>query len=166
MDNNIIYLKKVPFPKMFFGFVIMLAGLVILITTNIIFGAIFAIIGLNLVSTEGSEINFIDKKYRTIKSVFGIRFGTWKDCPKFEYVSVFKTKENQTIRVVTAETTIQSDIILLNLFYANNRYITFYKTDNKEDAFKVANHFNLVFDVDILDATESESKWIEPQIAG
>ena len=165
MDNNIIYLKKVPFPKMFFGFVIMLAGLVVMFSGNLVFGAIFAVIGLNLISTEGSEINFIDKKYRTIKSVLGIHFGTWKDCPKFEYVSVFKTKESNTIRVITAETTIQSDIILLNLFYANNKYITFYKTDDKEDAFKVANHFNLIFDIYILDATESESKWIEPEIA-
>lgn len=162
--NNIIYLKKVPFAKVFFGFVIMVAGIGVLIFSNIIFGAIFAFIGLNLLSTEGSEINFIDKKYRTIKSVFGIHFGKWQDCPKFEYVSVFKTKENQTIRVVTAEATMQNDIILLNLFYQNNKYLTFYKTDNKEDAFKVANHFNMVFDVDILDATESESKWIEPEI--
>jgi hypothetical protein len=162
--NNIIYLKKVASAKMFFGFVIMVAGIGILIFSNIIFGAIFAFIGLNLLSTEGSEINFIDKKYRTIKSVFGIHFGKWQDCPKFEYVSVFKTKENQTIRVVTAEATMQNDIILLNLFYQNNKYLTFYKTDNKEDAFKVANHFHMVFDVDILDATESESKWIEPEI--
>lgn len=162
--DTIIYLKKVPFPKMFFGFVIMIAGLAAAILSSTILGTVFAFIGLNLLLTEGSEINFIDKKYRTIKSVLGIRFGTWKDCPKFEYVSVFKTKENQTIRVITVETTIQSDIILLNLFYANNKYITFYKTDNKKDAFKVANHFNLIFDVDILDATEKESKWVKPEI--
>lgn len=158
--NNIIYLKKVPFAKMFFGFVIMVAGIAVIMFSSVVFGAIFAFIGLNLLSTEGSEINFIQKKYRTIKSVLGIHFGKWNDCPKFEYVSVFKTKENQTIRVVTAEATMQSDVILLNLFYANNKYITFYKTDNKEDAFKVANHFKMVFDIDILDATQSESKWI------
>lgn len=162
--DNIIYLKKVPFAKMFFGFVIMVAGVGIFLFSAVIFGAIFTFIGLNLLSTEGSEINFIEKKYRIIKSVFGIHFGKWKDCPKFEYVSVFKTKENQTIRVVTAEATMQSDVILLNLFYENNKYITFYKTDNKEDAFKVANHFNFVFDIDILDATGSESKWVEPEI--
>ncbi|MEO5777845.1 MAG: hypothetical protein ABIQ27_13145 [Flavobacterium sp.] len=160
--DNIIYLKKVPFPKKFFGFVIMLAGISVAMFSNMVLGTIFAVIGLNLLSTEGTEINFIDKKYRIIKSVLGIHFGKWQDCPKFEYVSVFKTKQNQTVRVITAETTIQSDIILLNLFYANNKYLTFYKTDNKEDAFKVANHFNMIFDVDILDATESESKWIEP----
>jgi hypothetical protein len=164
MDNNIIYLKKVPFPKMFFGFVIMVAGLGIFLFSNMIFGFIFAFIGLNLIATEGSEINFMDKKYRTLKSVFGVNFGKWQDCPKFEYLSVFKTKESQTVRVVTAEATMKSDIILLNLFYQNNKYITFYKTDDKEDAFKVANHFNMVFDIDILDATESESKWVEPTL--
>ena len=126
-----------------------------------VFGAIFGFIGLNLLSTEGTEINFIDKKYRILKSFLGIHMGTWKPCPAFEYVSVFKTTENKTVRVITAETTIGSDVILLNLFYQNNKYLTFYKTRDKEDALKVAHHFKLIFDIDILDATTNESKWVE-----
>lgn len=81
-------------------------------------------------------------------------------CPEFEYVSVFKTKENQTIRVITAETTLQNDIILLNLFYKGNKHITFYKTQNRADAFKMAEEFKSIFNIDILDATESEKKWL------
>ena len=49
---------------------------------------------------------------------------------------------------------------MLNLFYGGNKKITFYKTDNKTDAFKVAEHFKLALDIDILDATESEKKWL------
>jgi len=158
--NNIIYLKESPFIKKFFGFALTLAGLAIFIFSNFVFGSVFAFIGLNILSTEGAEINFIDKKYRTIKSVLGIHFGTWKPCPEFEYVSVFRTKENQTIRVITAEATLQSDVIVLNLFYNTNKHITFYKTDNVADAFKVADHFKLVFDIAILDATREESKWL------
>ena len=79
MDNNIIYLKKVPFPKMFFGFVIMLAGIAVIFSSNIVFGAIFAVIGLNLISTEGSEINFIDKTLKQIIDSSGNAFRSIKN---------------------------------------------------------------------------------------
>src|SRR5574343_634680 len=123
--------------------------------------AIVLIIGINLISTEGSEINLENKTYRTVKSIFGINFGKWKPCPKFEYVSVFKTKEATEVSAYGATIgTFKNDIIVLNLFYKGNKHITFYKTDDKIDAFKVAEHFKLTLDIDILDATESESKWL------
>ncbi|WP_333600411.1 hypothetical protein [Flavobacterium sp.] len=158
--NTIIYLKDVPLFKKILGFVILVFGLYTFIFANIIFGAIFLVIGLNLLSTEGSEIHLENNSFRNIKSIFGYNFGKWKQCPEFEYVSVFKTKENQTIRVVTAEATLQSDVILLNLFYKGNKHITFYKTQDKNDAFNVAEKFKSIFKIDILDATESEKKWL------
>lgn len=156
--NNIIYLKDIPIFKKILGFIVASFGLYTFLFSNIIFGTIFLVIGLNLLSTEGSEINLDNNTYRNIKSIFGKHFGKWKSCPKFEYVSVFKTKENQTVRVITAEATLQSDIILLNLFFDGNKHITVYKTTDKNDAFTVAEKFKLVFDIDILDATESEKK--------
>lgn len=155
-----LYLKEVPFAKKFFGYVIAVLGLIIFFTANILFGVIFMVIGLNLVSTDGSEIDLQSKTYRIIKSIFGINIGKWKPCPEFEYLSVFKTKESQTITVVTATTTITCDIIHLNLFYGANKHLTFYKTDDKAEAFKVAEHFKLALDIDILDATDGENKWL------
>ncbi|WP_298121110.1 hypothetical protein [Flavobacterium sp.] len=157
--NKIIYLKEIPLFKKILGFGITILGLLSL-TTNIIFGGIFLVIGINFLITEGSEIDLDTTTYRSIKSLFGYHFGTWKPCPNFEYVSVFKTTENQTIRVITAETTLQNSIILLNLFYNGNKHITFYKTRDKNDAFKVAERFKTIFNIDILDATESEKKWL------
>ncbi|MDI9309726.1 MAG: hypothetical protein QM535_05890 [Limnohabitans sp.] len=156
----ITYLKDIPIMKRIFGIVIIIAGFYIFVTTNMVFGLLFTVIGINLILTEGSQINLEDKTYRTIKSIFGIHFGKWKSCPTFEYVSVFKTKESQRINVATATTAFTNEIILLNLFYNTNKYLTFYKTDNKEEAFKVAEHFRLALDVDILDATETETKWV------
>ena len=158
--NIITYLKDIPILKKIFGISVGITGLFILFTSNILFGLMFFVIGINLVLTEGSQINLDSKTYRTVKSIFGIHFGNWKPCPEFEYVSVFLTKENQTINVISATTTLTNKIILLNLFYNQNKYFTFYKTDNKEEAFKVANHFKLALNIDILDATEKESKWL------
>lgn len=158
--NIITYLKDIPTVKKVFAILMGIAGFYIFITSNILFGLIFMVIALNLILAEGSQIDLDNKTYRTIKSIFGIHFGKWKACPAFEYVSVFRTKENQTVNVVTATTTFTTEVILLNLFYNNNKHLTFYKTDNKTDAFKVAEHFKLALDIDILDATEKETRWL------
>lgn len=158
--NKIIYLKEVPFFKKLFGIILGILAIGIFITSNMLFGLIFLAIGINLVLTEGSEIDLENKTYRTVKSIFGINFGKWNPCPKFEYVSVFRTKETQRVNVVTATTAFTNEIILLNLFYNGNKKITFYKTDDKKEAFKVAEHFKLALNIDILDATESEKKWL------
>ena len=158
--NKIIYIKDVPFFKKLFGIILGILGIGILITNSILFGLIFLAIGINLILTEGSEIDLGKKTYRTVKSIFGLNFGKWKPCPKFEYVSVFRTKETQRVNVVTATTALTSEIILLNLFYDRNKNITFYKTEDRNDAFKVAEHFKLALDIEILDATESEKKWL------
>ncbi|QEE50461.1 hypothetical protein FUA48_13020 [Flavobacterium alkalisoli] len=160
MDNIITYTKKAPIAKTVFAYALMLLGLVQLASGGIVIGVVLIALGIGLNTKYGSEINLSAKQYRTIKSVFGITIGNWKPLPEFEYVSVFRTKENQTVRVVTAEATSSSEIILLNLFYNRNKHITFYKTDNKEDAFKVAEHFKLALDIDILDATENEKRWL------
>jgi hypothetical protein len=156
----ITYLKDIPLMKKVFGILIIIAGLYIFLTSNILFGLIFIVIGINLLLREGSQINLENKTYRTVKSIFGMHIGKWKPCPEFEYISVFRTKENQTVNVVSATTTFTNEVILLNLFYNRNKHLTFYKTDNKDDAFKVAEHFKLALDIDILDATESETKWL------
>lgn len=158
--NIISYQKEIPFVKRFFGFGFAFLGIVLFVTTLSIMPIIFIAIGLGLNITEGSDINLANKEYRTFHSLFGLKIGKWMPIPNFEYVSVFKTKESQTVRVVTAETTHTYDIILVNLFYNRNKHITFFKTNNKKEAFEVAKHFKLALDIDILDATESEKKWL------
>lgn len=158
--NIISYRKEVPLMKSILGYSLFIFGLTALATGYILMGVIFISLGLGLTLREGSQINLTDKTYRTIKSIAGIETGKWQPIPDFEYISVFRTRENQTVNVVSATATTSSEVILLNLFYNRNKHITFYKTDNKEDAFKVAEHFKLALGIDILDATEKERKWI------
>lgn len=159
--TTIIYLREVALMKKVLAIVLILTGFGIFLTNNMFVGLMLFVIGLNLISTEGSEINLENKTYRNIKSIFGVNFGKWKPCPKFDYVSVFKTKEATEISSLGATIgTFKNDVLLLNLFYQGNKHITFYKTDNKADAFNVAEHFKIVLDVDILDATETESRWL------
>lgn len=160
MNSIIAYTKEVPAIKLIFGVVVFGVGVLVMIFGAILFGTMFMTVGVNLCLVEGSEIDLSNKFYRSTKSIFGIKFGKWKPIPQFEYVSVFKTSETQQVNVVSASARFSSEVILLNLFYDRNKHITFYKTDNKDDAFKVAYHFKLALDIDILDATEREKKWL------
>ncbi|PTX60040.1 hypothetical protein C8N46_10746 [Kordia periserrulae] len=83
-----------------------------------------------------------------------------KNLPEIEYVSVFSTTESAKVRALSAEATVKNDIIVLNLFYNGNHRIKAYATTDKEDAFKVAKQIAEILKIDILDATEAESKWI------
>lgn len=159
--NIITYLKEVPLMKRILGYSLILFGLCAFLFFNIIMGAVFIGLGVNFVATTGSQINLTNKTYRKTTSIFGIEFGTWKPCPEFEYVSVFRSNESQTVNFITATATSTESIILLNMFYDTNKHITFYKTTDKADAFKVAQHFKMVFNMDILDATEREKKWLD-----
>lgn len=158
--NTITYLKEVPMINKVVGFALMGIGLFALTQLSFLNFGIPFFIGLNFVATEGSQINLDNNTFRSIKSLFGIHFGKWVPCPAYEYISVFRTKENKTIRVITAETTWRNKVFVVNLFYAGNKYHTLYKSSDKEDAFRMAEHLKMVFNIDILDATESERKWL------
>ena len=149
--NRILYLKQIWGYKKGVGIVLIIKGVYGLFFGNIFFGVLSLVIGLFFMSTEGAEINLENKTYRLVKSILGINFGKWQDCPEFEYISVFRTNENQTAKL-------SNNIILINLFYSRNKHITFYQAKDKEDAFNVAERIKIAFKTDILDATENDKK--------
>ena len=72
--NKIIYLKEVPLLKKILGYSIVVLGL-LSFTASVVFGAIFIVIGINFLLTEGSEIDLDTSTYRSIHSLFGFHFG-------------------------------------------------------------------------------------------
>lgn len=159
--KTIIYLNEIILMKKILAISLILAGMGIFIFENIYAGLFLFLLGLNFIVTEGTEIDLESKTYRKVKSIFGKNFGTWEPCPKFEYVSVFKTTETTNVSSKGAQiASFKSDIILLNLFYSGNKNFTISKTTNKKEAFEIADHLKLALDIDILDATESEKKWL------
>lgn len=159
MKTTIRNVKKVPILKLVFGFVLICFGIHGAIF-NHVFSLILSGIGVFLALTQGSEINLATKEYREIFSIFGIVFGKWKTLPALEYVSVFKTKENSRVQGLGASANFSNPIIKLNLFYNTNRKIEAYSTEDEEDAFKVARYLADVLQIDILDATTRETKWL------
>ncbi len=157
--NTFIYKRKLPLWELILGYVAIITGLFLLITN--LRGFFIIGLGIYFLLKEGSEINFHNNKYRKIKSIFGLNFGKWKPLPSdIEYVSVFKTSETTTLRAASAEANVTNEIIKLNLFYNTNQRIEAYSTYDIDDAFKKAKEIARLLKIDILDATEAESKWL------
>jgi len=160
MNNNILsYVRKVSIMKLAFGFVLFCVGIFSALTNNV-FNLVLSGIGVFLMLQEGSEINLSSKKYREIYAVLGIKFGKWKDLPPVEYVSVFKAKENKRVQGLGASANFSNEVYKLNLFYNRNKKIEAYITEDLEDAFMNAKYISEILNIDILDATERESKWV------
>ena len=161
MDNIITYLKPVSILKKIFGTVIFLFAFFTIVYQSILFGFFMLSFAIYLISSEGTQINLDNNTYRNIWSIFAIHLGKWKPIPEFEYISVFKGMQKQRVNSLGASTTFTDVVFLINLFYDSNKHITFYRTFEKENAFKVARHFKLALGLDILDATEREQKWVD-----
>ncbi|GGG38128.1 hypothetical protein [Bizionia arctica] len=158
-NNKIRNVKKVPIMKALLGFTLIFLGLFGAVTTNI-FSLVLAGMGIFLAMSEGSEIDLETKTYKEFYTIFGIDLGTWKNLPTLEYVSIFRTKENSRVQGMGASANFSNPIFLLNVFYDRNKKIEAYKTEEIDDAFKMAKIIANALQIDILDATERESKWI------
>ena len=159
MNNTTLrQLRKVPTMKIIFGITLFILGIFGTLTN--IFSLVLSGIGVFLMLQEGSEIDLASKKYREIYSVLSLSFGKWKDLPEIEYVSIFKTKENKKVQGMGASASFSNNIYKLNLFYDRNQKIEAYRTDNLDDAFENAKYLSEVLNINILDATKRESKWL------
>lgn len=156
--NKFIFKRKLPVWKLILGCIALVVGIISLLSSYQ--GFISIGVGVFLLLVEGSEFDFKNQKYREIKSVLGISFGKWKPIPDIEYLSVFRTNETTTLRQRTAEANVTNEIIKLNLFYERNKKIEAYNTYDINDAFKKAKEMASILKIDILDATERESKWL------
>ncbi|WP_179004175.1 hypothetical protein [Winogradskyella forsetii] len=144
--------------KFIFGAGLFLLGIIALSAS--IFGLIFCGLGAYFFHTDGIEINLEQKTYRNTLSLFSLTFGKWKDLPEIEYISVFATTQSTKVRALTAETMVKKAVIKVNLFYNTNRKIEAFVTEDTQKAFDVAKEIATVLNIDVLDATERESKWL------
>jgi hypothetical protein len=156
--NNFIFKRKLPLWKSILGSLLLAVGIYSFFSTYRAF--IIIGFGIFMLLIEGSEFDFTDRKYRKTKSILGFTIGKWQPLPEIEYLSVFRTTETTTLRQTSAEANVKTEVIKLNLFYENNKRIEAYRTYDIEDAFKKAKDIGNLLDVDILDATEKESKWL------
>ncbi len=156
--DTFTFKRKLPVWKLILGCTALAIGIISLLSS--FKGFILMGMGVFFLLVEGSEFDFKNNRYREIKSILGISFGKWKPIPNIEYVSVFRTSETTTLRQLSAEANVTNQIIKLNLFYNINQKIEAYNTYDVDDAFRKAKEIASILNIDILDATERESKWL------
>lgn len=154
-----VHKRPVPTAKLIYGTGLILIGGFTAITGNII-GIIGIALGIYFLKSDGIEIDLQNKKYRNIISLFGISYGQWKAFPEIEYVSVFKTTQTTRVWVSTASTNVTNTVVKVNLFYNTNKKIEVYVCDNTDDAFIIAKQIANALNIDVLDATSRETKWL------
>lgn len=156
--DKFIFKRKLPLWKLIIGLIALVVGLVSLFSNYR--GFIIIGMGIFFLLVEGSEFDFKHQKYRELKSFLGVSFGKWKPIPNIEYISVFRTNETTTLRQTSAQANVSNEVIKINLFYNGNQRINAYRTYTIDDAFDKARVFSSILNIDILDATEKESKWL------
>ena len=152
------YIRKIPIMKLVFGILLFIFSIVLVLDD--MKGLIISGLAVYFILTEGTEFNFETNKYRTIKSILGFHFGKWQPLPKIDYISVFATNETTVLRSRSAETNVKNAIIKINLFHNGNHRIEVCRVTDTSKAFEIAKEFSQYLDVDILDATQKESKWL------
>ena len=159
MNYYIRHLQPIASIKVVFSIILSLFA-IYLFFQGTMFGIILLGAALKLSLREGFELNLDDNRYRKIYSLFALNFGLWKNLPKIEYVSIFKTIKKSRARVIAAEANLGFEVYKLNLFYLKNKHIEAYISDDMDDAFQTAKHIALALNIDILDATKSEKNWL------
>jgi hypothetical protein len=149
--------------KFIYGIGLFLFGVLFLRINSIsqnILGFLFCILSFYFFTTEGIEFDLNNKKYRNTNNLFNFSFGQWIDFPNIDYISVFKTTQTTKVWVSTASANVKEKTVKVNLFYNTNQKIEAYETKDVDHAFKKAKEIASILKVDILDATERESKWL------
>jgi hypothetical protein len=157
--TKIVFKRKLQTIRFVYGVGLSLIGIVLLFSGNLL-GILSLVIAILFFNKDGSGIDLETKKYRTFIELYGVRFGKWKEFPKIEYVSVFSATESAIIRASSADARIESDVIVVNLFYNGNHRIKACITKSKDEVFKIAKQIARILKIYILDATEVESEWI------
>jgi hypothetical protein len=160
MSAIISYRKKIAIWRFIIAFVAVFLSLWHLTNLNIFSAVFYGFFAVSACYTTGAELDLASKMYRETSFILGIKFGTWRRNPQFEYVSVFRTTETQTVNYASISTDVTSGIIVLNVFYGN-KHITFFSTQNKEEAFDKARQIAISLEIDVLDATTREKVWLD-----
>jgi hypothetical protein len=161
MNQKLLILNSINIFKQVIGSLLIIYGLYYLVVYLNILAVFYLVLGLIMLTRSGTEINLENKKYRSVFSLFGLSFGVWKDLPKIDYISVFKTKIVKKHQVYIASTYSKLEVIKLILFYQKNKRIEVYQTENIDDAFNTAKFVADILKIDILDSTKKPSVWLK-----
>lgn len=111
---------------------------------------ILVFIGFGFCSVKKVYIDLEQSKFKPAYEIFGFKFGKWKTIYSYEYISIFYTNYSGGTYEV-------------NLWYDTNKHIELYRNEDLETAFIFGYDLSESLNIDLLDATLSESKWVDKE---
>ena len=114
------------------------------------FTGVFILFGLAYCTNKKVYVDLDKSKFRPVREIFGLKFGKWKTIHSYEYISIFYTNYNGGTYEV-------------NLWYDTNKHIELYRNEDLETAFIFGYDLSENLNIDLLDATLTESKWVDKE---
>lgn len=100
-----IFIEKKSLTEIIIGNTLWISGVLAFIFVNIKFGVayiflwiFFIMFGFFLLSSKGIEFNFKTRHYKKFEYILWSKIGLWEYIPKADYISIFRTTINQTIK--------------------------------------------------------------------
>lgn len=160
--SNYIYIEKVTLYKIILGSLLFIYGFLatIFINKENGFGYFFIYLlltywGIFFISTEGLEIDFQNKKFRTLYSFYGIKIRLkWKFFPEIKYISLVETIVKHAIEKGGAgdriRSTINEETVKINIVDNQDNDLTIYFANDQKEALKIASKIKETYKIEII----------------
>jgi hypothetical protein len=159
--EKFLYFEKTSIKILILGNLLWISGLFLLVYVNVTLGPAFILVwialiigGIVILSNDGIELDLKNNKYRNVFSILGLNTGDWKNFPKMDYISVFRSNISTKIGGIgmrsTASARISEKVILINLFSENGKPITLFFTKDENLAFKISEKLKMKYQVEVI----------------
>jgi hypothetical protein len=159
--EKFLYLEKISLKSLILGNLLWISGLFLLLFFNVTFGPAFVLVwialiigGFVILSNNGIELDLKNNQYRNVFSILGLNIGHWKNFPKMESISVFRSNISTKVGGIgmssTASARISEKAILINLFPENGKPTTLYFTKDEKVALEISEKLKMKYEVEII----------------
>ncbi len=159
--EKFLYLEKKHLKSLILGNLLWISGLLLLFFLNVTFGSAFVLVwialiigGLVILSNDGIELDLKNNQYRNVFSILGLNIGNWKNFPKMEYVSIFRSNISTKVggfgMTSTASARISEKVISINLLSENVKSTTLYFTTDENIAMEISEKLKMKYEVEII----------------
>lgn len=144
-----------------FGFILIVLGGYLLFNLHW-FGFISLLVGLVLSFANGGiQVDFATRSYREYYGVLKYKFGEWHEMPTIEYVTVFIEQYGQNTSMVSIQRSYKFSKVKVSLIASRTQRYDGGYFNTKEEAMKAGLTLAKGLNIELLDYTEREPKWID-----
>lgn len=149
-----------PWTIYFFGMVLAVLGLFVILK-SIIIGSIIMLVSVVILTTHNRlTINFEKKIFQDYVWILGLKHGDIATFDHIEYLFIKKSKVSQTVNSRVSSMTVRKEVYDGYIKFSEKDKIHLMTKDNKSDLINKLNELSTKLNVRIIDYSEGEPKEI------